>query len=122
MELSRRKFLVGISLAVLGVWFLDGPIRTTDITLSNETAKTVTAQIRVTKLSDDTPLLEDTATIDGNGTEEYEEIVNGSQVEIHVTVEDGPEKTKEWSDGESDATGLYIEIHDDSIEFQGFIV
>lgn len=123
MALSRRKFLAGLSLAVFGLaWFTSSQDRTTDITLSNETSHTVTAHIQVTKMSDDTRLLDDTATIDVDGDEEYEEVVSGSQVEVHLRVENGPEKTKEWYDGESDATGLHIEINEGSINVQGFIV
>lgn len=123
MITGRRGFISGLSLAILGLsgCFGVNSGETTDISISNEASNTITASIQVTQLSDDTRLLEETVTIDVNDTKEYDEVVSGSQVEVHVGVQDGPENTSEWSDGESDAEGLYIDINDDSITFSPFV-
>ncbi|MFC4248812.1 hypothetical protein ACFOZ7_18095 [Natribaculum luteum] len=123
MSIERRTFIGGFSLALLGLSGCSGVNSggTTDITIANETSNTVTAGIQVTQLSDDAKLLDETVTIDAGDTEEYEEVVSGTQVEVHLRVEDGPENTYEWSDGESDAQGLHIDINDDSITFSSFV-
>ncbi|MDB2253099.1 hypothetical protein PM033_15240 [Halorubrum ezzemoulense] len=123
MELRRRTFIGGFSLALLGFSGCLGVNSggTTDITIANETSNTVTTSIHVTQLSNDTQLLDDTVTIDVGETEEYEEVVSGAQVEVSLSVENGPEDTYEWSDGESDAQGLHIDINDDSIAFSSFV-
>ena len=123
MERRRRTFIGGFSLALLG---LSGRLGvnsggTTDITIVNETSDTVTTRIHITQPSNGTQLLDETITIGAGGTEEYEDVVSGAQVEVSLSVENGPENRYEWSDGESDAQGLHIDINEDSIAFSSFV-
>jgi len=115
--------MTGVSLAVVG---LSGCLGVnsgglTDISISNEASTTATVRIQVTRLSDDAQLLGESVTIAANASSEYDEVVSGSQVEVHVSVRDGPEDTYEWSDGESDAQGLHVDITADSITFSPFV-
>jgi len=123
MTPNRRNFISSFSLAVLGLSGCLGvnASGTTDITISNEASNTVTVHIQVTQLSNEELLLDETATIDVDSTEEYEEVVSGSQVEVILSTEDGLENTYEWSDGESDAEGLHITVNDESITFSSFV-
>jgi len=123
MTTGRRGFMTGVSLAVVG---LSGCLGVnsgglTDISISNEASTTATVRIQVTRLSDDAQLLGESVTIAANASSEYDEVVSGSQVEVHVSVRDGPEDTYEWSDGESDAQGLHVDITADSITFSPFV-
>ena len=123
MTTGRRGFISGVSLAIAGLsgCFGVNSGETTDISISNETSNTVTASIRVTRLSDDAQLLDETTTIAANASREYDEVVSGSRVEVHVSVQDGPVNAYEWSDGESDAQGLHVDIDADSVTFSSFV-
>ncbi|MDL0125629.1 hypothetical protein PNQ92_09430 [Halobacterium salinarum] len=89
----------------------------TDLTISNKTTRARTVTVQATRLSDSERLLDDTFVLDAQASTEYEEVSSGSSVKVHASVEDGPEATHEWSDGESDATGLLVSIMTDSVEF-----
>jgi len=123
MTIGRRGFVAGVSLALLSLTGCLGVNSggLTDIYISNEASEAVTASIQVTKLSDGAQLLDETATIAATASREYDEVVSGSHVEVHVSVHDGPENTYEWSDGESDAQGLHVDITADSITFSSFV-
>ncbi|WP_231187598.1 hypothetical protein [Haladaptatus sp. DYF46] len=123
MERRRRKFIGGFPLALLGLSGCLGVNSggTTDIAIANETSDITTISIHVTRLSNGTQLLDETVTIGVGETEENEEVVSGSQVEVSLSVENGPENRYEWSDGESDAQGLHIDINEDSIAFSSFV-
>ncbi|AEH37963.1 hypothetical protein [Halopiger xanaduensis] len=123
MTIDRRTFLGGLSVAVVGTAGClsvnsDGA---TDITVSNERSQTATATLRVTRLSDGARLLEDTLSLDEDESEAYDEVVSGARVEVQISVDDGPPETYEWSDGESDASGLFVDIEADSITFSPVI-
>ncbi|RKD97058.1 hypothetical protein ATJ93_0039 [Halopiger aswanensis] len=94
---------------------------TTDITVTNETSQIVSASLLVTRLSDDAELLEDTISLDEDESEAYEEVASGARVKVRLAVDNGPENTYEWSDGETDASGLYVDIEADSITFSPFV-
>lgn len=120
MTIGRRELLGGVSLATVGLSGCFGVglgSGTTDIYISNEVTEERTATIRVTERSDGTELLGETFSIDPDATKEYDEVVSGVHVDVRLAVEDDPEKTYEWSDGESDAQSLHIDIAADSITF-----
>lgn len=119
MTLQRRTLIKYVPIAIFG---LSGCLEPnsggmTDISVSNETSDEVNATIQVTRLSDDERLLDETFVLDVDATQEYDEVVSGAEVQVKVQVENGPENEFEWSDGESDASGLHIDINSDSITF-----
>lgn len=123
MTIRRRKFVRGVSLAVFGLSGCSGVNSggMTDIAISNETTNEVTVTIQVGRLSDDEQLLDETVDIDADATQEYDEVVSGEEAQVYIRVQNGPENTFEWSDGETDASGLLIDINSGSITFSPII-
>lgn len=119
MTFQRRTFIryVPIAIFALSGCLESNSADVTDIYVSNETSNEVGATIQVTRLSDDGRLLDETFVLDVDATQEYDDVVSGSEVQVKVQVEDGPENEFEWSEGESDASGLFIDINSDSITF-----
>ena len=123
MEVSRREFVGGVSLGICG---LAGCTQksTDDIVISNETTSELTATVRVVRLSDDERVLDESFTlppVEPEGSEEdktYSEVAGDEEtVRIHLTVQDGPEGTQEFTDS-MDTGGMWIDIYSDTIEFQ----
>lgn len=123
MTFRRRTVIRNVPIAIFG---LSGCLEpnsggVTDISVSNETSNEVNVAIQVIQLSDDKQLLVETVPLDAGATQEYDEVVSGAEVQVKIQVEDGPENEFEWSDGESDASGLHIDINSDSITFAPFV-
>ena len=123
MELSRRKFIGGVSLGICG---LSGCTEDSadDLRVSNETTGELTVTVRVDRLSDGERVLDESFALppaepEGSGNDKtYTEVAGDEEtVRVHLTVQDGPEGTYEFTDS-VDSKGVSADIHSDEIEFR----
>lgn len=77
--------------------------------------------ILITERLTETQLLDENINIDVGDHKDYQDIVSNSEVTVSINIQDGPDNTYEWSDGEDDARGLQISIRSDSITFEPFV-
>ncbi|WP_436907861.1 hypothetical protein [Halosimplex marinum] len=120
MALHRRRVLASAaaaagSVAAAGCAGFGSSV--TDITLDNESDGEQTVTLVVTPTDGGDPLLDETVTLDPGGGTGYDEVVGAETVEVSVSVEGGPEETREWSDTEADSRGLHIEVTAEAISF-----
>ncbi|WP_439026174.1 hypothetical protein [Haloarchaeobius sp. DT45] len=117
MQTTRRALLSGATVAIVGTVGCVGLGGSTDISVQNERGEQITVTLGVTTVEDGSELLSETFDLEPDGRKAFENVVSGSRVRVSVAVDGGPESTHEWSDGESDASGLFIDVESDSVEF-----
>lgn len=120
---SRREFIVG---ACLSSWLLAGCITdgsSDDIVIYNDTGRTLTVTILITNIDTDEKMIEETFTLQHEETDDknertYSEVSNGEKtVNIHLSVDGGPEGEHEFKDTNADSSGVAIYIEDGDINF-----
>ena len=123
MEVSRRRFVGVVSVGICGLAGCTDN-NADDLEITNETTRERTVMIRVVRLSDDEQVLDESFTLPPAEPEDYEtdktysEVAGDEEtVRIHVTVQDGPEGTDEFTES-MDTRGMYVDIYSDTIEFQ----
>jgi len=117
--MNRRNVLLstlGVLTATVGCSGLGNGV--TDFSISTDSEETLTATIRVTTVEDNTQLLSETFDIGPDKRKQYEEVVSGQTVNVHLSVEDGAEDTYEWFDDTNDSGKLVIQLSRESISFQ----
>ncbi|WP_435346343.1 hypothetical protein [Haloarchaeobius sp. HRN-SO-5] len=123
---SRRKLLgttvaAGVAGSTAGCLGLGGFLElggVPDIWIKNDSSSTRTLTVRVVRSDDDEELLVETLELDEDETREYEEVVGGYSCRVRVNVEDGPSKTTEWRDDDSDSNGLQVVVTESDVHFR----
>ncbi len=117
--MGRRRFIISLSCIVTAGSGCLSPRsdNTTDIFISNKYNKTLTIGIQVRSKSTDEQLLDKTFKIASNSVKRYEEVVSEEEVIVNINIENGPEKTHEWYDGEQDSGSLFVDVSSESISF-----
>lgn len=116
--MKRRSVLSGISLLVagatgcLGLGF-DG---IADLTITNERSEPITVTVRATTIDDGETVLSSNPTIEPGNSREYPDVSSGETIRVVIRVSDGSEVTHEWSDGNSDASGLFVSVTRDGLD------
>lgn len=126
MVLSRRRLLSGVTLGLCSLAGCRVLNHVSDIWIYNETVTELTATLNVT--AGGTQALEETFTLSPGGPDDneaekvYREVVGAETARIRLTVQNGPEKTYEFTDTEADARGVHAEVYSDQIKFKQVVV
>lgn len=114
-SISRRTFLKGSSVAIASTAGCIDSSNTIRLILSNDSEEQIDVSTTVTRTSDNEEVLSDTVTIPANEGHTYEDILyKGEKYEFHVSVENGPETSFDYSIADY-ASNFWIHIDEDKI-------
>lgn len=116
--ITRRRFALGSAGLAMGLSGCSGGRGKIDLFISNRSGSSVTATVRIRRSGDGATILEERTSIDDQANKTYRDTVPEDEpVDVSVIVDGGVAGSHTWTKP-SDAYTLFIDIRENSIDFQ----